>query len=250
MSKFLEIFPIAHAQNISAIAQPTWGVISSSPQSNQNSSITLSSNSNNTTVGATFKVSIEIKTNNNQINEYRLFIKFDSSKLKVIDQDPSTPGTQIKLLDQLFTIQNPSVDNIVSNDEIKLVAKTPSGSAFQVNRVVAEIEFQSQATGSTTIDILQGSGKTSLIRANGTTLNFSKNSQIITVTSQQQNNFQNNNQNNNQNNTNNNTNNTNVIPPPANIPNTSVDGGMLTYTFILIGVTLIFIGLKLNKEGK
>ncbi|RMD76663.1 hypothetical protein D6810_03305, partial [Candidatus Dojkabacteria bacterium] len=183
MPKILEIFPKVYAQEISATAQPTWGSIPEQGPSLQSSSITLSSNKTSLSIGETVKVSIEIKTNNNQINEFRIFLSFDPSKLSVKDQDNQTPGTQILLLDQLFTVQTPAEDNVVNGGEIKLIAKTQSGNGFQVNRIVAEVEFQAQSTGTTTVQVVQGSGKSALVRPNGTTLNFSTNSQILTLTS-------------------------------------------------------------------
>ncbi len=250
MAKLLKIFPIVEAQGIVATAQPTWGSISDLGRTTQNSSIILSANSNNISVGDTFKISIEIKTNNNQINEYRIFLNFDSTKLKVIDQDPNTPGTQIKLLDQLFSVADPSNDNLVTNDEIRLIAKTPSNNAFQVNRIVAEVEFQAQLAGTTNVSVALGSGKTALIRSNGTTLNFSTNSQIINLLSRST--------------TRDNDDADFGIPIPEELPDienetignieqipiASLKQNEITFIFVFIGIMLILIGQKLAKNKK
>jgi len=245
MPNILEIFSKSFAQVIDATAQPTWGSITTSNITTQNASITLAASKTNLLVGETTKVSIEIKTNTNQINEYRIFLSFDPNRLKVIDKDPNTPGTQIQLLDQLYTVTNAATDNLVTGGEIKLIAKTPSGNAFQVNRVVAEVEFQAQSNGTTTVQVVQGSGKSSLVRANGTTLNFSVNSQILTISTEQ-------NQNNNLNNNQSSNRNIEQIPiPDVTIPDTSISlDAASNISIILLGVLFIATGISLRKDKK
>jgi altronate dehydratase len=123
------LVPVVDAQTLDTISQPTFGTIDVGTQGGAVSTVLLSSTSTATQVGQKFKVSVEIKTNDNQINQYKILIDFDSAKLSVVDQDSATLGTQVKLLDTIFTIANPQSNNSVSNTgRITLIANTSSGS--------------------------------------------------------------------------------------------------------------------------
>jgi hypothetical protein len=179
----LRIFPIVEAQSLDSIAQPTFGPIDVSGGSTASASMLLKSSKTSAVVGEKFKVTVEIKTNTVTINEYRIVIDFDPARLQVVDQDTTTPGTQVKLLDTIFTVATPATDNIVSSTgRITLIAKVASGNAFQVNRDVAEIEFQAQTAGSTAIKIFQDVNGSRLIRQSGVGVAFTPNQVTVQIT--------------------------------------------------------------------
>ena len=166
------IIPPVHAQTTDAISQPTFGEILAGTNSTTTSKITLNADKTSVKIGDTFKVKVRIETNNLKINEYKVVVKFDSSKLSVIDQDTTTIGNQVKVLDNIFTPTDPSTDNLVSGDTITVDAKAPTGSEYQVNGDVIEIQFQAQNQGTSTLRIGQGIDGSRLTKLNGQSVAF------------------------------------------------------------------------------
>jgi len=185
MADIFNLIPIIKAQELDSLSQPTFGVIDTGNQGGALATTLLSSTSTSTQIGQRFKVTIEIKTNDQQINQYKILVDFDSTKLSLIDQDTTVAGSQIKLLDTVFTVETPATDNTVSSGRITLIAGTPSGNGFSVNRNVAEIEFQAQQIGSANIKIVQGSVGSQLVRTNGTSLSFTPNELSVQISAQQ-----------------------------------------------------------------
>jgi len=176
MAQFIQLIPIVEAQSLDTISQPTFGTITVSGGGGVTASVLLTSDKSSVKVGDTFTVKINVKTNTLSISEYKIVISYDKSLLSVIDQDTTTAGTQIKLLDDVFTIADPAKDNLVSTTgQITIDAKTTSGNSFQVNKDVAEIQFQAQAEGISTLKVTQGASGTQLIRSNGNSLTFTTN---------------------------------------------------------------------------
>lgn len=247
----LRIFPIVKAQTLDATAQPTFGPIDVNGGSTVTSSMLLRSSSTSVAVGDKFKVTVEIKTNTTTINEYRVVVDFDPARLQVVDQDPATTGTQIKLLDTIFVVENPQTDNTVSpTGRITLIAKVPSGNAFQVNRDVAEIEFQAQTVGSSNIRIFQDVNGSRLIRQSGVGVAFTPNQVTVQVTTASG--------------TNTSTGGTTAPPPPpstqtattgttgggttSQIPNTAIEDPIGAFFVILSAMVLILTGFRLRSE--
>lgn len=179
MSGLIKLIPPVSANSFDALAQPTFGTIEVSNVGGTVSSILLTADKTSVGIGERFTVKVKVTTNTLTVKEYRIVIKFDSASLSVIDQDNTTPGTQITLLDQVFQVEEPEVNNSVAiiGDEgtITLLATAPEGSDLQVNTDVAEIEFQAQAEGSAPVQIIQGTEGSRLTRGSGTSLNFTTN---------------------------------------------------------------------------
>ncbi|MFS8130978.1 MAG: hypothetical protein ACMG57_03290 [Candidatus Dojkabacteria bacterium] len=246
----IDLFPIVKAQTVDASAQPTFGSIDVGGGSTVTASMLLSSDKTAVDIGEKFTVTVEIKTNTVTINEYRIVIDFDSTKLQVLDQDPSTPGIQIKLLDTIFVVENQETDNTVSqNGRITLIAKVDSGNPFTVNKNVAEIQFQAQAAGSPTIKIFKDASGSRLIRQSGVGVDFTPNGltvQVKTATGAGTT--------------------TGSNPPPTNqtttttttggttttttIPKTGVADDLGTALTVLAAAILIITGIKLSSEKK
>ncbi len=248
MSNFINLIPIIEAQGTDAIAQPTFGPVEGSGGSSTGSSILLRSDKTSVNVGDTFKVTIEIKTNELDISEYRLVVSYDPNQLTVIDNDPNKAGTQINLLDTLFQAPN-AEDNLVTQGRITLNTKTVSGNAFRVNRDVAEITFQALTQGSTVIKVETGVSGSHLIRLTGSELGYTSNEVTVQTSSA-------------------------VSPTPTPTPtpqptpvpqpNTTTTGGTTGtlpntaigdpgfFGSIIIGLIFIAIGisLKFSREGK
>ncbi|MEO6729259.1 MAG: cohesin domain-containing protein [Candidatus Dojkabacteria bacterium] len=245
----INLFPIVKAQTIDATAQPTFGTIDTGGGSTLTSSMLMRSDKTSVNVGDKFKVTVEIKTNTVTINEYRIIIDFDATKLQVVDQDPTTAGTQVKLLDTIFTVENAEIDNTVSqNGRITLIAKTDSGNPFAVNRDVAEIQFQAQAAGSPTIKIIQDASGSRLIRQSGVGVSFTPNQLSVTVQAATGSAT---------------TTTTGATPPPISqttttggttvgttIPVTGVTDDIGSAATIIVAAVLILTGLKLSGDKK
>lgn len=242
------LIPVVKGQAIDAVAQPTFGRIDVVSEGGTSATILVRSNKTSVVVGERFKATVSIATNDLTINEYRIVLEFDPSKFSVVDSDLNTTGTQVKLLDSLFLVENPETDNIVSSGgRIRLVAKTQTGNPFQVNRDVAEIEFQAQSIGASTIKIVQGTTGSQLIRQSGTGISFTPNEISIQIGTEQipTNPV-----------TTDPSSRPNLIPSdsPAQgvtiIPATSFRDDVLSVLPILIGLILIIGGTKLYKSVK
>lgn len=189
MSNFSElIIPKIYAQAADAIAQPTFGTLSTDQVPEVLSKVTLTSDKTSVKVGEKFKVRVKIELADNvKISEYRIVLDFTpTTLLSVQDADSAIAGTQITLLDDVFKITDPENNNTVSSQagRIRLVAKTETGNSLALNRDVAEIEFQAQALGVASISIAQGTTGTQLIKDsdNGTSVAFSINELTVNVT--------------------------------------------------------------------
>lgn len=185
MSGLLNFIPISkvEAQTLDALSQPTFGTIDTGPGTGTNASILVSSSVTAANISDTFKVRINIKTNSTAINQYKLIVQYDPAKLTVVDKNTQASGVQINLLDTIFQTANAATDNIATNGTITLTAKTASGTAFSVNRDVAEIEFQAQTAGTAEIKIVEGATGSALVRSNNSTIQYTSNFVRVEVSS-------------------------------------------------------------------
>jgi stringent starvation protein B len=185
----INILPLGKisAQTLDGISQPTFGTLEITGGGGARASVLLKTDKTSVKEGETFKVRVEVKTGETAatINEYRLYVDFNPNRLTVIDQDSETEGTQINLLDTIFQVEDTENQNKVTQDgRITLIAKTASGNSFQVNREVAEIEFQARTTGTTTIKVVEGSSGTQLVRESGIGLAYTSNQITVELTAQ------------------------------------------------------------------
>ncbi len=181
----LNLIPKVYGQALDANAQPTFGLLNLGNNTGATASVTLTASSTTVGVGDTVTVDVEVKTGAFTINEYRIVIDFTTTKLQIVDAEPSITGTQISFLDSVFTTQGGS-NSVSPTGRITLVAKTPTGNALQVNRKVASIKFQAQSTGSTTITSVAGASGMQLINENGVAIANSLNNVTIAITTQGQ----------------------------------------------------------------
>jgi hypothetical protein len=149
--------PIAKAQGLDALAQPTFGALNLStdtPVTNNVQVLLAATNSTTVATGSKFKVTVELKTGSEiQLSNYQLVLKYDPQKLSVVDQDALIAGTQILKLDGIFEVDAPAAsNNIVDTTNGKIFFKA-SGIPITINRKVIEIEFQAQQLGSTQVTI-------------------------------------------------------------------------------------------------
>jgi len=251
MAELLQIFPKLHAQETDAVAQPTFGTINISGGGTQNASVLLKSDKTSVAVGERFKVRVEIKTNTITVNEFRIVVDFDPTKLQVVDQDTNTVGTQVKNLDTIFLVSDQSQDNTVSSvGRVRFVGKTASGNAFSVNRDVIEIEFQAQATGSSPIRIVTGSTGTQLVRQSGIGVSYTSNEVTLQVTTSSQTGTGGNGGNTGGNTGTGNTGGTGGTGDIGTLPDTAIPAGMGESILLVLSMVLIIAGLKLSLEGR
>lgn len=253
MSGLLKFIPISkvEAQALDALSQPTFGTIDTGPGTGTTASILVSSSVTQANIGDTFKIRINIKTNSTAINQYKIIVQYDATKLTVVDKNTQANGVQINLLDTIFQAENPATDNVALNGTITLTAKTASGTAFSVNRDVAEIEFQAQTAGTAEVKVVEGATGSSLLRSNNSTIQYTSNFVRVEVKSTSQNP-----QPEPTNPTPEPTNPTPVQPTPENggqIPDTAIGDGLDKVFGIGFGIVLLIMGINLaigNKARK
>lgn len=114
--------------------------------------ITLNTSDATLKVGDKTTVTIRVESDDVEIKAYKVVISYDPTKLRVIDKDTQTSGTQVSFTDTFFT----DTANLASEQigTIEVTATTPS-SAVTVNRNVADIEFEARATGTVTLEIIE-----------------------------------------------------------------------------------------------
>lgn len=169
------LIPKLQAQVSDAISQPTFGEITAGTGSTTTSSVLLNWENPTVRVGDTFKVKIEIKTGDLKVSEYKVVITYDKDFLSVVDKDPASPGTQVTILDTLLTVQDPSTDNVSADGRISVTAMAASGTDYQINKEVIEIEFQAQRMGATKVQVATAVDGTRLTRLNGQPIAFNVN---------------------------------------------------------------------------
>lgn len=169
------LIPKIQAQVSDAISQPTFGEITAGTGSTTTSSVLLNWDNPTVRVGDTFKVKIEIKTGDLKVSEYKVVVTYNKDYLSVVDKDPASPGTQVTILDTLLTVQDPSTDNIAADGRISVTAMAASGTDYQINKEVIEIEFQAQRMGATKVQVATAVDGTRLTRLNGQPIAFNVN---------------------------------------------------------------------------
>lgn len=182
MSNLIEfLIPKVQAQSADAISQPTFGAITSGVGQTTSASILLNWDNPTVRVGNTFKVRVELRTGDFRISEYRAVITYDRDFLSVVDKDPATPGTQVTMLDTLLTIQTPASDNLAADGRIVVSAEAPSGSDYQINKEVIEIEFQAQRLGQTKVQVATAVDGSRLNRLSGQSIAYTVNEVNVNI---------------------------------------------------------------------
>lgn len=252
MANLIEfLVPKVFAQTSDAISQPTFGEVIAGTGTTTTSSVLLNWDNPTVRVGDKFKVRVEIRTGDFKVSEYKIVVSYNKDFLSVVDKDPSAPGTQVTLLDSLLTVANASTDNIASEGRIEVTAKAASGTDYQINKEVVEIEFQAQAVGQTKVQVATAVDGTRLTRLNGQPIAFNVNEVNVNVAAAavsqtpepepvipqtpepeaqpQQ-----------------------PPPQPTQIPNTAISDGPGFMLSIALGASLIFTGFSLifNKKKK
>lgn len=250
------IVPKVEAQSTDVIAQPTFGTIDAGLGSTTNSNILLKAQNNITSykVGDTFKVTVTVNTGSVKISEYKIAVKFDSNKLHVKDEDTNTNGTQVTLLDNVFSVADVANNNIVQDSQVIVDAKAPTGTDAAVNRDVVVIEFQAQSEGTTLVSVNQAVDGARLTKLNGQPINFTTSELNIQISSATGNP---------QPNPNPNPNPQPNPPPPSpvststggnnnggSIPKTGIADGPSYFISIIFGVLLIVVGLSISLGKK
>ncbi|BCX13499.1 MAG: hypothetical protein KatS3mg085_031 [Candidatus Dojkabacteria bacterium] len=251
LMNILKIIPQVNAQS-DAIAQPTFGSIQIGGGQTIAAQVLVNTSASSVEVGDQFSVRIEVRTNDIPINAYNIVVEYDPSVLSILDQDPDVAGTQVKLLDTIFTTSSLPNDNFVDivNGEIKVNASITEGSGLTVNRNVVEIIFQAQSIGSTTIKIKEGVNGTQLIRPSGQSIQYTTNQRSVDIVEQVVGSGEPINQNPNQQPVNpapnNQSNEQNGTPTPVTqIPDTSLSDQIGNGTALGGGLVLILLGVLL-----
>lgn len=182
MASLIEfLIPKVEAQAGDGISQPTFGEITAGTGTTTSSSVLLNWDNPTVRIGDKFKVRIDIKTNDFKINEYKVVVTYNKDFFSVVDKDPAAPGTQVALLDNLLTVSDPSVNNLSAEGRVSVTALAPSGTDYQINKEVIEIEFQAQRLGQSKLQIATAIDGTRLTRLNGQPLAFNVNEINVNV---------------------------------------------------------------------
>ncbi|MCS7317438.1 MAG: hypothetical protein NZZ41_03835 [Candidatus Dojkabacteria bacterium] len=164
----LRIIPIVHAQSIDAIAQPSFGTLSNGGIPIDNSLVKIDLESQKTTfgIGETFKVKVKLVSQDDLfIDKISLRILYNPNLLSVVDSDPNTTGTQIKILNSNLTLANQNDNNVNALEGIiTLIVNVENNINFKGSTEIAEITFNTQAQGLNRIAVQTGSNGTRLIK--------------------------------------------------------------------------------------
>lgn len=244
------------AQEVDAVAQPTFGTITIRGGSQARATVLVSSDKSSVAVGQRFTVKVAINTGTNQISSYNITIDFDPSKLQVVDSNTSLAGTQVKKTDQVFQFQNEEQNNRVDSSG-KIIINAFVQNPVSINTEVIEFEMQAQQAGPTTIKISEGSGGTQLTRQSGNALSYTINEVTIQVSSQQgtdggTNNNGTDNGTNNGTGSNSGTNNGSAGTQsgtivPSEIPNTSLISDPLSALILFVGIFFLYVGFRMSR---
>lgn len=248
-----QIVPKVGAQAADTTAQPTFGLITTTPNTSQLSKVELNAATPTQALGQNFKVDIVVNTGTILIREYQIVLEFDSNRLSVVDAYPNEEGNQIEFLDDTFDVisngNRVEIDTVTGKGKITLTANNPSGTAITINRTVGRITFQPQALGTTELTHVEGLAGTVLYNQAGVALSSTRNN--LTLVVQQSSGT-----------TTATTTNTATTTTPASssttsttpsipvdqIPDTGLfDGNNLPF---ILGVLLVMLGISLNSERK
>lgn len=256
MEDFLRsIIPDISAQNADTIAQPTFGPINVGGGGNSTgASVLLTSDKTTAEVGEIITVQVSIKTNDIPISEYRIAVDFDPLLLRALDENTAVQGTQMNLLDTVFTVTSPEQNNLVTSvGRARLIATAPEDNPQSVNVTVAQIRFQVQSPGSAKISIVQGTTGTQLIRQAGVGLTYTSNELTIQNIASTDNTDQSGNQDGGVTDGG-----TTVTNPPVvtdggiiTTPDTSISPGFMSLLTLLLAFTSLLVGILLRvTKGK
>ena len=111
-------------------------------------------------VGDTFDVGITLKTDGNAVITAQTYIRYDSSKLEVLDQDAVKAGIQIKPGD--ISVFSGQPTNKVEDGVISYSAAVNPGSSdeFTGTGLLATIKFKALATATTNVTFIFEKGST------------------------------------------------------------------------------------------
>ena len=185
----MDLFPRVLAQTLDEIASPTipfeppgGGSITPTPTALQGPSISLSTQQLAINVGSSIKIYVSINSKGTELGEYAFQITYDPALLQIVDADVSQAGSQIKVIDNLFQVQENTVSQ--STGIITFRAKSSTITTTYTDRQVAEIEL---------IGLKEGLGQVSLNKTNSMLLDNNStdileavNSISVTVTKEQQ----------------------------------------------------------------
>lgn len=246
----LNLIPRVGATGGDATLQPTFGNLTGVSIPGTTASISLTASSTSVGVGSQFSVDVEIKTGTFTINEYRIVVDFDPTKLQVVDAEPNTPGTQISFLDTVFQVSGGN-NSTSAAGRITLIAKTISGNALQVNRKVAKITFQAQSTGTSNIQTATGATGSQLINANGVAIANTVNNLTVNIGTQTVSSSVSSSVSSNTSiGTTSAASNTTSSAPGTVIPDTALPDDIVAVVTALIGLGLITLGVKLRRSRK
>lgn len=246
----LNLIPRVGATGGDANLQPTFGTLTGVSIPGTTASIALTASSTSVGVGGQFTVDVEVKTGSFTINEYRIVVDFDPTKMQVVDAEPNTPGTQISFLDTVFQVSGGN-NSTSAAGRITLIAKTISGNALQVNRKVARITFQAQSTGTSNIQTATGASGSQLINANGVAIANTVNNLTINIGTQSVTSSATSSVSSNTTATTTTSDSSTTTSAPGTvIPDTALPDDIVAILTVVIGLGLITLGVKLRRSRK
>lgn len=173
------LIPTVNAQS-DTFVQPTFGPISGGSGGTTTGSIFLSVDKTDIDIGETFTLTVSVNSNDIPINAIQIVVDFDPSLLTAIDADSSIIGTQAEIVDPVFAVNEPELNNTVSQNGRMTVLLT-SSSAVTVDGDIVQIQMQSQASGSAVISVNESLEGSVLQQSDGSTLAFTTNQNTVDI---------------------------------------------------------------------
>lgn len=175
------LIPVANAQTLDSVSQPTWGTIDVGNGATQVPTILLEADRQQVPVGETATFSVLVDTQGLQVNKITFFIDFDPDFFQIIDEDTVREGTQVNYTDSVF---NQTSNTVAATGLIRVIAEVPNSGEFAIdNRSMFTFRLQAQQSGSSSVLIeTEGSLRTLIERASAQTdINFTSNQIDISI---------------------------------------------------------------------
>jgi hypothetical protein len=165
-----QIVPKVAAQG-AAIAQPTFGTITTTPSTSELAKVELNTATTTQTLGQNFTVEVVVNSNTIPIREYQIVLQFPTNSLSVVDAYPNEEGSQVEFLDDVFDVISQG-NRVVSDINTGLTT---------INKTVARITFQPQRIGTTELKHLDTIAGTVLYNQQGIALSTTRNDLTLVI---------------------------------------------------------------------
>lgn len=210
--------------NIDSVARPTFGTYVAPTPTSNNPRLNIGISSNNFKLNDIIEVTVNVNTDTVSITEYKLNIKYDTTKLEYVNGS-------FAYQDGIFAKKSSSTDISTGNIMLNSI-----GTSNAVNKTVLKFNLKAKSVGDASITkviadtyVINAQGSKINLDSNSVNLNIANTNAVSTTTVTAQ---------------------TTVNINPK-MPTTSVDDIYFQGSFIFLGVIVLFVGIwMILKDSK